>query len=1379
MKVLKLINAYCSTKFTLMTNKLDSMVNSPWSTSITNNDQDSSSDSNSCLFDLVNGLYLIDSCLIEKAFKYLRAAELNYLEFYEKYFILYNSCNANQYKIAAQYLWLFQKLNASSIGSTDINNGANQSNNNHNQQENQLDSNETSILFRFFSKSSSQLLDLVNKSNQMHHEQRMHFRLIITIYLANSLVNEAYDLIKPQIKLIKSSVSSSIVNINSLKISKELMIHFFNESERFKLMNKMIKISSVDNDFLLMLLNYLEAKQTLSSISVAIDLHVSHRNYKRAIDLYERHAKQITNSEFNYLISIIDIAKEMSQSNNFSSTDDSTSYQKNKEFSIITVNDLKEVSNFQYKFTVPLKELCKNSKRCSRLLNEKDDLEYLELLKLPELEFLNTNITIATNGSQKIVGQELTNLISNTMTPMQQTPLSKSSLQSSLKKRKASTPFMKNNLDEDLELEHPSTPTNIIAANVIIQNNNNNNNKFISQSEFKSRVLTSSLKLSKNVSNSVSKSVKFKLVKYTREISDENKDYRDNEQNIEEEIEEQQLEEEVVVQVKNSDSERRQLFLDEEDEDKEMMDQDVHEANEKEKEENIVENINLPSQNEEEIKNKIEENVCYTPNKESIANDIQIDLPILNNFDNLRKSIINNIVSAVSPVRNNNSCLDDSLASPTKTITNPNISITKTKTVLTVVDDGDIQNQQEEKNETEISNQNDIEMEINEESKTEENEQILNQTSTRKSVQFTQLDMNQDHRASPVKQIEQNSEDDNETTESVKNKEDDETKIITTIKTTITTTTVELNDENNLEQVNDKENKEENCAMNEIIVEEVESKKEVANKIEENETTSDLVEGKKETDAVNSTQETTSTQENPSSDEKSSLKKGGSIIFELSEENKADLSHNSINDSDLTLNKSNEQDEESFQLNMSSVSAHCENQSPSRKPSQEHNDSNSKIKLPKEEEPSRLSRTNSESSLFSHISSVSEHYERLKKAEENKITSKPPARTAARPPLPKVNRLMDDNELNIIKKAAAEESNENSKKTGGTALRRRRSDLSSASSSASESSSAAAVAKIRANMQKLPPTLGSNDHEVRVTRSKLKALIEHPEQSNDTPTPKKQARMSRVKKQTLELVEELDEPAKMSVSNLKKHNAEMDKLAEADEETIQDDHKRKIPTATTRTTRSAKVTRSPSPTASSVISDTTIASIQSQATSSASTKRRGRPPKAPSSIVSSTTTTTTKNLSQEIENLQDKTLIKSNDLDNGDELSSQNLVNQQTSPTNSVVSVASSIGASSVASSTASGRYTRRNRRTIQVDFNINEAEEAAKKQSVLTRSNSGRSYGLRSKDKTLRSSSIEAQNSATISSAGHENNEVEEKTQTRSTRGKGKTNSSKQHNKF
>jgi hypothetical protein len=1335
-----------------MTNKLDTMTNSPWSTGSTNNDQDRS-DSSSCLFDLVNGLYLIDSCLIEKAFKYLRAAELNYLEFYEKYFILYNSCNANQYKIAAQYLWLFQKLNASSIGSTDINNGTNQSNISANHRENQLESNETSILFRFFSKSSSQLLDLVNKSNQMHHEQRMHFRLIITIYLANSLVNEAYDLIKPQIKLIKSSLSSSsAVNTNNLKISKELMIHFFNESERFKIMNKMIKISSLDNDFLLMLLSYLEAKQTLSSIAVAIDLHVTNRNYKRAIDLYERHAKQITNSEYNYLISIIDIAKEMSQSNNFSSIDDSTSFHKNKLFGTITMNDLKEVASFQYKFTVPFKELCKNSKRCSQLLNEKDDLEYIEILKLPELEFLNTNITIATNGSQKIVGQELTNLISNSMTPIHQSQLSKSSLQSSLKKRKASTPhqpFMKNNMDEELELEQPSTPTTITAANVMISNNIN---KFISQSEFKSRVLTSSLKLSKNVSNSVSKSVKFKLVKYTREISDENKDYRDNEQNIEEEIEEQ---EEVVVKVKNSDNERRQLFLDEEDEDKEMMDQDVETKEEK----NIAEkNTTLINQNEEEIENKIDVNNRNSPNNKSIVNEIQIDLPILNNFDNLRKSIINNIVSNVSPVRGNSDLISSLSSSPAKTITNPNISITKTITVFTIVDDDSKQNQKEdEEKEAKICNQSDIEMEINEEPTPEEKDDILSQTSSRKSVQYTQQDLSQDHRVSPVEQIQQN----NEISETEKDAEEDETKIITTVKTTISTTAITLNDENNVEQMNT----ENNCAMKEITIEEVESKKEVTNQIEasETKTNSNIAEDEAK-EIINSQAETINTQEK-SSDESSSLQKSGSFIFELTEENKADVSHNSINDSDITLNKSNEQDE-SFQLNMSSVSAHCENQSPTlNKPpsSQDHNNSNSKIKLPKEEEISRLSRTNSESSLFSHISSVSEHYEKLNKAEEIKIVNKPPA-VIARPPQPKVNRLMDDNELNIIKKAAAEESNENSKRTGGAALRRRRSDLSSASSSASESSSAAAVAKIRANMQKLPPTLGSNDQEVRVTRSKLKALIEHPEQTNnDTPTPKKQARISRVKKQTLELVEELDEPAKMSISNLKKHNAAMEKLIENNEEIIQDDHKRKIPSATARTTRSAKATRSPSPTASSIISDTTIASIQSQATSSASTKRRGRPPKAPS-IVSSTAST--KNLSQEIENLQDKTLVKANELDNY-EVSS---VIQQTSPTNSVVSVASSIGASSVASSTASGRYTRRNRRTIQVDFNINEAEEEAKKQSVLTRSNSGRSYGLRSKDKSLRSSSNEAQTPSSV----QDNNEVEEKTKTRTTRAKAKTNSSK-----
>ncbi len=129
-------------------------------------------------------------------------------------------------------------------------------------------------------------------------------------------------------------------------------------------------------------------------------------------------------------------------------------------------------------------------------------------------------------------------------------------------------------------------------------------------------------------------------------------------------------------------------------------------------------------------------------------------------------------------------------------------------------------------------------------------------------------------------------------------------------------------------------------------------------------------------------------------------------------------------------------------------------------------------------------------------------------------------------------------------------------------------------------------------------------------------------------------------------------------------------------------------------------------------------------TSSASTKRRGRPPKAPAS---SSSQISSKNLTSEIENVQDKTL-KASEIDQDITTGDNNQTT--TSPTNSVISVASSTA------SNASGRYTRHNRRTIQIDFNVNELE--APKTSMLTRSNSGRNYNLRSKDK--RSSSSESQ---------------------------------------
>ena len=67
--ILKLINAYCSATFTIMSTSLDSTLSVPWSSSSTSivaigNDNENPNNS-SCLFDLVNGIYLIDSHHIE------------------------------------------------------------------------------------------------------------------------------------------------------------------------------------------------------------------------------------------------------------------------------------------------------------------------------------------------------------------------------------------------------------------------------------------------------------------------------------------------------------------------------------------------------------------------------------------------------------------------------------------------------------------------------------------------------------------------------------------------------------------------------------------------------------------------------------------------------------------------------------------------------------------------------------------------------------------------------------------------------------------------------------------------------------------------------------------------------------------------------------------------------------------------------------------------------------------------------------------------------------------------------------------------------------------------------------------------------------------
>ena len=241
----RLINEYCSTTFTLMSTGFDTSQSISWSksvksTSVKNMDTDDSHENTSCLFDFVNGLYLIDSGHVDSAFTYLRNTDLTFLEFFEKYFILYNSVHVKEYKIAAQYLWLFQKLNVSSISTNEISNyyANNQAYNSNNDLDKFNDKN--SIFFSIFSKTSLANNNLSNdyicdKNSQIRHEQIMHFKLIITIYMSNQLVNEAYDLIKTQIKHL-TSTPNHLGASSSTKLSKELLIHFFYETEKCKIL---------------------------------------------------------------------------------------------------------------------------------------------------------------------------------------------------------------------------------------------------------------------------------------------------------------------------------------------------------------------------------------------------------------------------------------------------------------------------------------------------------------------------------------------------------------------------------------------------------------------------------------------------------------------------------------------------------------------------------------------------------------------------------------------------------------------------------------------------------------------------------------------------------------------------------------------------------------------------------------------------------------------------------------------------------------------------------------------------------------------------------------------------------------------------------------
>jgi len=359
-----------------------------------------------------------------------------------------------------------------------------------------------------------------------------------------------------------------------------------------------------------------------------------------------------------------------------------------------------------------------------------------------------------------------------------------------------------------------------------------------------------------------------------------------------------------------------------------------------------------------------------------------------------------------------------------------------------------------------------------------------------------------------------------------------------------------------------------------------------------------------------------------------------------------------------------------------------------------------------------LSRTNSESSLFSHISSVSEHYEKINKLQEEEekqqqsqqtkrgaLKRRAPVNTKAKEVIP--SHFMDDNELSSIKKATEDESNNTltgASGKGKSNLKRRNSDMSSSSSSSTASSlNTNNKARLKASLDQIPSTLGTNDQEIRLTRSKLKTLIEQPLAST-TPSTRSTLRTTtstRSSNKRLEVVEEIDDvaaagsPAKMSINNLRKHNAAM----------------MNSPSKASR----SKTTRSPSPSASSVVSSCSqfsIVSVNSSVISSASApKRRGRPPKNAKKLDDV----------DETPKAVDKAL-KTNYADNNDDI----IVCSQLSPTSSVCSIASS----------TLRRSTRKTR--LSLEHGSSEANESsdstAPTRSLLTRSNSDRKYNLRNK---------------------------------------------------
>ena len=266
-------------------------------------------------------------------------------------------------------------------------------------------------------------------------------------------------------------------------------------------------------------------------------------------------------SEYEYLSSMIEIAKEMQD--DYSKYDDSKT--QNKCYNLINSGDLKQAKSFQYNFKIPFRELCKNSKRCTTLLVTSTDMDYINILKLPEIKHTASNIKAPLNNMSNNYANNLSqNIVSigDSLTPFH---FSKTMLTSSLKKRIASTSTPQSMIVNKMSAKILPTP---------ITNQIQSANKEV---DSKPRVLTSSLKMSKNITNSVAKSVKFQLNIYTREISSENTEFND----CEDEIEQPSAEDPLAEKNDTEAVERKQLFVEEEaDEEEEMEDVVIENENE-------------------------------------------------------------------------------------------------------------------------------------------------------------------------------------------------------------------------------------------------------------------------------------------------------------------------------------------------------------------------------------------------------------------------------------------------------------------------------------------------------------------------------------------------------------------------------------------------------------------------------------------------------------------------------------------------------------------------------------------------------------------------------------------------------------------------------